>query len=114
MNSMLVTVEYGSGTRRQLFQLPTDVTCEKLSSIMVRRLELPTEEEEGTLVEYRLRHKERGRWLSGRDTLDKAGIEEDDVLQLERYYHRDWRPMGFMVLLLIAAVVFCLFLILSS
>ena len=104
MNTIAVIVEYDSGSKRQRFMLPTDVTTEKLSTTIARRLELPAEDSKGTPTEYRLRHKRRGRGLSCRGTLKAARVKEDDVLQLE--CHRRSHRLLVAVLILVLLIAF--------
>lgn len=63
-------------------QADSDVTINKLISSFMRKIELPTTDEFGNAVRYRMRLHRTGQILAGRSSLARAGIREGDELEV--------------------------------
>ena len=76
-----VTLVLPSGGTRNA-EVPDDVEVKELVPELATTLELPTVGPDGRPVSYRLDSKALGRELQDDETLDSAGVPEDDRLMI--------------------------------
>jgi len=76
-----VTLVLPSGGNRNA-EVPDDVVVKELVPELATTLELPTVGPDGRPVSYRLDSKALGRELQDDETLDSAGVPEDDRLMI--------------------------------
>ena len=66
----------------QTAEVPDDVPVSELKPELVSALDLPTTGPDGRPMDYRIDSKALGRELQEEETLDQAGVPEDDRLML--------------------------------
>lgn len=76
-----ITLVLPSGGTRNA-EIPADVPVKELIPELATTLELPTVGPDGRPVSYRLDSKALGRELQEDETLDEAGVPEDDRLMI--------------------------------
>jgi len=76
-----ITLVLPSGGTRNA-EIPTDVPVKELIPELATTLELPTVGPDGRPVSYRLDSKALGRELQEDETLEEAGVPEDDRLMI--------------------------------
>jgi ubiquitin-protein ligase/uncharacterized ubiquitin-like protein YukD len=82
MSNIKVVVSDATGAKRNTVSLPPNVPVKRWLSVMITKLELPTQESDGRLLVYKLHHKQSGKTLSENDTLSNVGVAENDTIQL--------------------------------
>ncbi len=76
-----ITLVLPSGGTRNA-EIPADVPVKELIPELATTLELPTVGPDGRPISYRLDSKALGRELQEDETLDEAGVPEDDRLMI--------------------------------
>lgn len=64
-------------------RLPGAVPVKDLLIKMVEKMELPGTGPNGNSISYALVHKASGKKLSEKQTLDEAGVQDEDLLRLQ-------------------------------
>jgi uncharacterized ubiquitin-like protein YukD len=78
-----VTVYDSTENKRVPAELPDDAPCNKIVSVLVQKLQLPTNGPDGAPLSYKFHHKNSGRQIQDAQTLADAGVREGDILRLQ-------------------------------
>jgi uncharacterized ubiquitin-like protein YukD len=78
-----VTVFDSTENKRVPAELPDDAPCNKIVSVLVQKLQLPTNGPDGAPLSYKFHHKNSGRQIQDSQTLADAGVKEGDILRLQ-------------------------------
>jgi hypothetical protein len=78
-----VTVYDSTENKRVPAELPDDAPCNKIVSVLVQKLQLPTNGPDGAPLSYKFHHKNSGRQIQDSQTLADAGVREGDILRLQ-------------------------------
>jgi uncharacterized ubiquitin-like protein YukD len=78
-----VTVFDSTENKRVPAELPDDAPCNKIVSVLVQKLQLPTNGPDGSPLSYKFHHKNSGRQIQDSQTLGDAGVKEGDILRLQ-------------------------------
>ena len=71
-----VTVTDQAGGKTVTAELPADAIMSRLLPALVTKMQLPSN------VQYGIQHKQSGKQLQPDDSLESAGVKEDDTLRL--------------------------------
>ncbi len=71
-----VTVTDQAGGKTVTAELPAKATMSRLLPALVTKMQLPGN------VQYGIQHKQSGKQLQSDDTLESAGVKENDTLRL--------------------------------
>lgn len=79
-----ITVVDPTGSKKTRVEVPPDVRTDRLTQALVRRMGHPELNQGGRPISYRLSYNRDGEEtaLNPEETLDDAGIQDDDVLRL--------------------------------
>ena len=83
MPSISVTVYDSTENKRVPAELPDDAPCNKIISVLVQKLQLPTNGPDGAPLSYKFHHKNSGRQIQDNQTLADASVREGDILRLQ-------------------------------
>lgn len=64
-------------------RLPGDVPVKDILIKMAEKMEMPVTGPKGNSISYALIHKASGEKLSEKQTLDEAGVQDEDLLRLQ-------------------------------
>lgn len=78
-----VTVYDSTENKRVPAELPDDAPCSKIVTVLVQKLQLPTNGPDGAPLSYKFHHKNSGRQIQDSQTLAQAGVSEGDILRLQ-------------------------------
>jgi uncharacterized ubiquitin-like protein YukD len=78
-----VTVYDSTENKRVPAELPDDAPCNKIVSVLIQKLQLPTNGPDGAPLSYKFHHKNSGRQIQDSQTLADAGVKEGDILRLQ-------------------------------
>ena len=78
-----VTVFDSTENKRVPAELPDDAPCNKIVSVLVQKLQLPTNGPDGAPLSYKFHHKNSGRQIQDNQTLADAQVREGDILRLQ-------------------------------
>ena len=78
-----VTVFDSTENKRVPAELPDDAPCNKIVSVLVQKLQLPTNGPDGAPLSYKFHHKNSGRQIQDSQSLADAGVKEGDILRLQ-------------------------------
>jgi uncharacterized ubiquitin-like protein YukD len=78
-----VTVYDSTENKRVPAELPDDAPCNKIVSVLVQKLQLPTNGPDGAPLSYKFHHKNSGRQIQDNQTLADAQVREGDILRLQ-------------------------------
>jgi uncharacterized ubiquitin-like protein YukD len=78
-----VTVFDSTENKRVPAELPDDAPCNKIVSVLVQKLQLPTNGPDGAPLSYKFHHKNSGRQIQDSQTLGDADVKEGDILRLQ-------------------------------
>lgn len=81
MAQLKVIIQDHTGSKKTPVELPDDVPMRRLVPALVTKMSLPTTQG-GQPLTYAMDHKRTGKRLHDPDTLQAAGVQMDDVLQL--------------------------------
>lgn len=81
MASVKVIVYDPTGSVKTPVELPDNIEMKRLIPVLVGKMGLPTSQGANPIV-YRLDHRASGKRLSEADSLQDAGVKEDDILSL--------------------------------
>lgn len=70
-----------TGSKKNTVELPNDVPMRRLIPALVSKMGLPTSQG-GNPITYRLDHRDSGKRLQDDDSLEKAGVKDEDILNL--------------------------------
>jgi uncharacterized ubiquitin-like protein YukD len=83
MPYITVTVYDSTENKRVPAELPDDAPCNKIVSVLVQKLQLPTNGPDGAPLSYKFHHKNSGRQIQDNQTLADASVREGDILRLQ-------------------------------
>jgi len=92
MATIEVTVFDSTENKRVPVELPDDAPVNKLVSILVERLSLPTSGPDGAPLSYKFHHKNSGRQLQDEASLADSGVNDGDILRLQPEITAGCRP----------------------
>lgn len=81
MASVKVVMFDPTGSKKTPVELPNNVPMRRLIPALVSKMGLPTSQG-GNPITYRIDHRRTGQRLSDDDSLQDAGVQEDDILSL--------------------------------
>ena len=81
MANIKVIIYDPTGSKKTPVELPADVPMRRLIPALVSKMGLPTTQGANPIT-YRLDHRASGKRLAEEDTLEDAGVSEDDILSL--------------------------------
>src|SRR5690606_25718005 len=81
MASTKVIIYDPTGSKKTPVELPADVPMRRLIPALVTKMGLPTNQGANPIT-YRLDHRTSGKRLSDDESLQDAGVKEDDILSL--------------------------------
>lgn len=81
MASIKVIIYDPTGSKKTPVELPEDVPMRRLIPALVNKMGLPTTQGANPIT-YRLDHRASGKRLAEEESLQDAGVEEDDILSL--------------------------------
>ncbi len=79
---MDLTVVDATGNKTEEVSVPEDVAAGRIVGKLVELLQLPVSGPDGQPLSYKFHHKQSGRQINDNETLQDAGVNEDDVLRL--------------------------------
>ena len=82
-NKIDVVIVDVTGNKEQGATLPTDVPMGRIIEKLVEVMQLPMTAPDGQPLNYKLHHKASGRQLTDEDTLESAGVKDNDYLRLQ-------------------------------
>jgi len=83
MGKVSVTVVDITGNKEQQVSLPDDIPVNRLIVKLAEKMELPVTGPNGSPISYKFIHKASGKQLTEEQTLEKAGVQEGDMLRLQ-------------------------------
>src|SRR3989442_8645923 len=83
MPNINVTVYDSTENKRVPVELPDDAPCNKIISVLVQKLKLPTNGPDGAPLSYKFHHKNSGRQIQDSQTLAEALVQDGDILRLQ-------------------------------
>jgi uncharacterized ubiquitin-like protein YukD len=78
-----VTVFDSTENKRVPVELPDDAASGKIVSVLVQKLNLPSNGPDGAPLSYKFHHKNSGRQIQDSQTLADAAVKEGDILRLQ-------------------------------
>lgn len=79
---MDITVVDATGNKTEEASVPNTVASGRIISKLVELMELPSVGPDGQPLSYKFHHKQSGRQIGDHETLEQAGVNENDVLRL--------------------------------
>ena len=83
MSDIKIEIWDATGNKRQVVEVPNDAEVDRLISVLISRMNLPSHSPDGQLMSYKFHHKSSGRQLLHSDTLESAQVKEGDILRLQ-------------------------------
>jgi len=81
MANVKVIIYDPTGSKKTPVELPSDVPMRRLIPALVTKMGLPTNQGANPIA-YRLDHRSSGKRLADEESLQDAGVKEDDILSL--------------------------------
>ncbi len=81
MASLRVVIQNHTQSKKTTVELPRNIPMSRLLPALATRMQLPLQQDGRSMV-YQLDHRRTGRRLDDEDTLESAGVQEDDLLGL--------------------------------
>jgi uncharacterized ubiquitin-like protein YukD len=78
-----VTVYDSTENKRVPVELPDDAASGKIISVLVQKLNLPSNGPDGAPLSYKFHHKNSGRQIQDTQTLGDAAVKDGDILRLQ-------------------------------
>ena len=78
-----VTVYDSTENKRVPAELPDDAPCSKIVTVLLQKLQLPTNGPDGAPLSYKFHHKNSGQQVQDAQTLAEAGVRDGDILRLQ-------------------------------
>jgi len=84
MATRKVTIVHPNSGQKTVIEAPANIPMERLVPVLASRLGLPTTDQRGQPIQYRLsgQRGEQERQLNAEETFDTSGVQDDDVLRL--------------------------------
>ena len=83
MSAMTIEVWDATGNKKQVVEVPADAAVNRLIAVLVEKLNLPRNSPDGQLMSYKFHHRASGRQLLDSETLESAGVKNNDILRLQ-------------------------------
>jgi len=83
MGKVNVFIVDTTGNKEQQASLPDDVPVNRILVKLAEKMELPMTGPDGNPISYKFINKASGKQLTDEQTLEEAGVAEDDVLRLQ-------------------------------
>jgi type VII secretion system (Wss) protein YukD len=83
MSQMTIEVWDATGNKKQVVEVPADAAVNRLIAVLVDKLNLPRNSPDGQLMSYKFHHRASGRQLLDSETLEGAGVKNNDILRLQ-------------------------------
>lgn len=83
MGKVNVYIVDTTGNKEQQASLPDDIAVNRILVKLAEKMELPLTGPDGNPISYKFIHKASGKQLTDEQTLEEAGVQEDDVLRLQ-------------------------------
>lgn len=71
-----------TGSKRTDVEVPDDVPMRRLMPALVTKMSLPTSDEDGNIIRYKLHRNKTGIGLCDNDTITGSGAEADELFTL--------------------------------
>jgi hypothetical protein len=78
-----ISVTVYDSTENKRVPAEDDAPCNKIVSVLVQKLQLPTNGPDGAPLSYKFHHKNSGRQIQDSQTLADAAVHEGDILRLQ-------------------------------
>jgi len=80
-----ITIEIwdATGNKRQTVEVPADAPINRLTAVLIDRMNLPRNSPDGQMMSYKFHHRASGRQLLDTETLASAGVKSGDILRLQ-------------------------------
>jgi hypothetical protein len=72
-----------TGNKKQLVELPSEASVNRVIAVLVDRMNLPRHSPDNQLMSYKFHHRASGRQLLDEETLASAGVRDGDILRLQ-------------------------------
>ncbi len=79
---MDITVIDATGSKTQNATIPGNAPAGRIMAKLVQVMELPSVGPDGQPLSYKFHHKQSGRQIGDHETLEAAGVKDNDVLRL--------------------------------
>lgn len=79
---MDITVVDATGNKTEEATVPGNVAAGRIMAKLVELMELPGAGPDGQPLSYKFHHKQSGRQIGDHETLEQAGVKDNDVLRL--------------------------------
>lgn len=79
---MDITVIDATGSKTQNATIPGNAPAARIMAKLVQVMELPSVGPDGQPLSYKFHHKQSGRQVGDNETLEQAGVKDNDVLRL--------------------------------
>ena len=79
---MDLTVVDATGNKAEEVTVPGNVAAGRIVGKLVQILQLPTAGPDGLPLSYKFHHKQTGRQIADSETLENAGVADNDTLRL--------------------------------
>lgn len=83
MGKVNVYIVDTTGNKEQQASLPDDVAVNRILVKLAEKMELPITGPDGNPISYKFIHKASGKQLTDEQTLEEAGVQDEDVLRLQ-------------------------------
>ena len=83
MSDIQIEVWDATGNKRQTVEVPQDAPVNRLIAVLINKMNLPLHSPDGQLMSYKFHHRASGRQLLDNETLENAGVCDQDVLRLQ-------------------------------
>ncbi len=83
MSDIQIEVWDATGNKRQTVEVPQDAPVNRLIAVLINKMNLPLHSPDGQLMSYKFHHRASGRQLLDSETLENAGVRDQDVLRLQ-------------------------------
>lgn len=81
MASIRVSILEHTGAKKNSASMPDDMPVKRILPVLVKKLDLPLLKGDKP-ISYKLFHKNSGRTIGGEETLNSAGVKDDDILSI--------------------------------
>ncbi len=83
MGMCRIRIQDITGSRNCEVEAPNDVPVNRILILLTERLNLPLTSPDGQIMSYKLHNRRSGRQLLDEETLEAAGVRQDDELRLQ-------------------------------
>lgn len=83
MSDIMIEIWDATGNKRQTVEVPADAPINRLTAVLIDRMNLPRHSPDGQMMSYKFHHRASGRQLLDTETLEAAGVRSGDILRLQ-------------------------------